>query len=121
MSLRTRPQSRAGDPNASSSLTSRKSNSLDLRPTLTDPPTYVVNLDLPPRSRWNVRPSVTQESEAYSMTLRMLRLPPGTTFSDLDTFLVMLSTRLGRHMPPLQKPSFRYSYGVFIRGKRPKK
>lgn len=44
--------------------TSTKNNSLDSQPTVTDPPTYVVDLDLPPRRRWSVGLSI-QTSEFY--------------------------------------------------------
>jgi hypothetical protein len=38
---------------------------LDLQPTFTDPPAYIVNLDLPPRRRWSVCSSVTRGAETY--------------------------------------------------------
>jgi len=102
MSLRTRPRSRAGDPNASS-LTSRKSNSLDLQPTLTDPPTYVVNLDLPPRSRWNVRPSVTQESEAYYYDTKNVALAARNDFQQLRHLFSDVIDTIGPSYSPFAK------------------
>ena len=63
MSRRARSQGHVDDCNALP--TSTKNNSLNSQPTVTDPPTYVVNLDLPPRERWSVGPSVIQASGAY--------------------------------------------------------
>ena len=64
LSNMSRPQRHTHDSNTSP-LTSTKGTSLDAQHTVTDPPTYVVNLDLPPRRRWSVCPSVTWASETY--------------------------------------------------------
>ena len=64
LSNMSRPQRHTHDPNTSP-LTSTKGTSLDVQHTVTDPPTYVVNLDLPPRRRWSVCPSVTWASKTY--------------------------------------------------------